>query len=343
MKTFGTLPDRTPVTLFTLKTSKLEMTVSALGGRVVTLKCPDRDGKIADITLGYDTLDEYLKETAYFGALIGRYGNRIGNGKVVVNGHAYQLTQNEGMNTLHSATGYHNSIWKADEQSITAESVQLHLHDPDGKDGYPGNLDVKVRYSLTGTDLRIDYQATTDKETVVNMTSHGYFNLAGAGHPTVLDHQLTLHADRFTPITSGLIPIGELRAVAGSPFDFRQPRRMGERIDGDDQQLINGFGYDHNWVLNSQNGQLALAAEVYEPTTGRVMQVLTTEPGIQFYSGNHLNGMIGKSGHRYIKRSGFCLETQHYPDSPNHSHFPSTTLKPGELYQSRTIYRLSCK
>jgi aldose 1-epimerase len=319
------------------------MTVTEFGGRIVTLKCPDRYGKTADITLGYDTLDEYLKETAYFGALIGRYGNRIGNGKIVLNGSTYQITKNEGANTLHSASGYHNSAWKADEQSISADSVQLHLHDPDGKDGYPGNLDIKVRYSLIDTDLRIDYHATTDRDTVVNMTSHGYFNLAGAGHPTVLDHQLTLHADQFTPVSSTLIPTGELRAVPGSPFDFRQSRRMGERIDQADEQLKNGFGYDHNWVLNNQSGQLALAAEVHDPASGRVMQVLTTEPGIQFYSGNHLNGMIGKSGQRYAKRSGYCLETQHYPDSPNHPNFPSTTLKRDEVYQSTTIYRLSSK
>ncbi len=343
MKNFGTLPDGTPVKIFTLKSSTLKMSVTEFGGRIVTLKVPDRHGTVADITLGYDTLDDYLKETAYFGALIGRYGNRIGNGKVVLNDHRYQVTQNEGNNTLHGGSGYHNSLWQVDEQSITDHSLQLSLHDPDGKDGFPGNVDIKVRYTLSDTDLRIDYHATTDQDTVINMTSHGYFNLAGAGHPSILDHQLTLHADRFTAINKELIPTGELSFVANTPFDFRQPQRIGERIDQVDEQLKNGFGYDHNWVLNNQDGQLALAAEVYESTTGRVMQVLTTEPGIQFYSGNHLNGMIGKAAQRYIRRSGFCLETQHYPDSPNHPQFPSTILKAGDVYKSTTIYRFATK
>ena len=321
MKLFGTLPDGKPVKIFTLRSSVIEMTVAEFGGRVVSLKTPDRHGKLNDITLGYDTLDDYLKERAFFGALIGRYGNRIANGRFSLNGHSYQLPQNNGSNCLHGGAGYHNCLWQVDEQSLTDSSATMSYRSHDGDDGFPGNLEI-----------------------VVNLTQHAYFNLAGAGHASILNHELMLHADRYTPVDSTLIPTGELSTVAGTPFDFRQAHRIGERIDNHHEQLKPGIGYDHNWVLNNQNGDLALAAEAYEPTTGRIMQVLTTEPGIQFYSGNHLNDALpGKSQQRYVRRSGFCLETQHYPDSPNHPNFPSTTLKSGDIYQSTTIYRFSSK
>ena len=344
MINYCTLPNGKSVNIFTLKSSQLEMTITDFGGRIVSLRTPDRHGKHDDITLGYDTLDDYLKERAFFGALIGRYGNRIANGKFSLNGHSYQLPQNNGNNCLHGGAGYHNCLWRVDEQSLTDSSATMRYRSHDGEDGFPGNLDIKVRYSVTDTDWRIDYHATTDAETVVNLTQHAYFNLAGAGHASILDHELMLYADRYTPVDSTMIPTGELSMVAGTPFDFRQAHRIGERIDNHDEQLKLGIGYDHNWSLNNQNGDIALAAAVYEPTTGRIMQVLTTEPGIQFYSGNHLNdAMPGKSGQHYVRRSGLCLETQHYPDSPNHPHFPSTTLKPGDTYQSTTIYRFGSR
>lgn len=341
MKLFGNLHGK-PVHTITLKSSALELSFIEFGGRVTTLKTSDRNGKQADITLGYDTLDDYLKESAFFGALIGRYGNRIANGRFSINGHVYQLPQNNNGNCLHGGYGYHNCLWQVDEQSLTDTSATLHYRSHDGEDGFPGNLDIKVTYSVTDTDWRIDYHATTDAETVVNLTQHAYFNLAGAGHPSILDHELTLYADKFTPVNASLIPTGELRPVAATPFDFRQPHRVGARIDQDDEQLKFGRGYDHNWVLNNQGGALTLAGAISEHSTGRVMQILTTEPGMQFYAGNFMDGaMMGKDGKRYPWRSGFCLETQHYPDSPNQPGFPSTILKPGDVYQSTTIYRFT--
>jgi len=344
MKLFGTLPDGTAVNVVTLKTSKLELTFTEYGGRIISLKTPDHSGNSGDVILGYDTLNDYLKEGAFFGALIGRFGNRIANGKFSLNGHSYQLPQNDGSNCLHSGPGYHSRVWRIDASTLTDTSATLHYLSRDGEDGYPGNLNIKVRYSLTDTDWRIDYEATTDAPTVVNLTQHAYFNLGGTGHATILDHELALHADKFTPVNSNLIPTGELRSVAGTPFDFRRAHRVGERIDQDDEQLKFGRGYDHNWVLNNQNGTLALAGEISEPNSGRVMQILTTEPGMQFYAGNFMDGaMIGKQGQRYPWRSGFCLETQPYPDSPNQPGFPLTTLNPGQTYQSTTIYRFAAK
>lgn len=344
MKIFGTMPDGKPVRMMALRSSKLELSFIEFGGRVISLKTPDRQDKLDDITLGYDTLDDYLKESAFFGALIGRFGNRIANGRFSLNGHRYQLPQNNGNNCLHSGHGYHNCLWQVDEQSLKENEATLLYRSHDGEDGFPGNLDIKVRYSLTDSDWRIDYDATTDADTVVNMTQHAYFNLAGAGYASILDHELTIQANRYTPVDSTMIPTGELRSVINTPFDFLKPHRIGERIDDNDEQLKLGVGYDHNWVLNNQSGSLALATEAFEPTTGRVMQILTTEPGMQFYAGNFMDGaMLGKEGKRYPWRSGFCLETQHYPDSPNHPEFPSTQLKPDEVYRSTTIYRFSSK
>jgi aldose 1-epimerase len=344
MKLFGTLPNGKPVRLVTLKSSKLELTFIELGGRVISLKAPDRHGKSGDVVLGYDTLEDYLNEGAFHGALIGRFGNRIANGKFTLNGRQFQLPQNNGPNCLHGGNGYHNSLWQVEESSLTESSATLLYHSHDGEQGFPGNLNIKVKYSLANSDWRIDYHATTDADTVINLTQHAYFNLAGAGHASILDHDLVLYADRYTPVDPTSIPTGELRTVANTPFDFRTTHRIGERINSDNEQLKFGNGYDHNWVLNNQNGSLELTAELFDGHSGRVMQVHTTEPGIQFYSGNFMDGSrAGKSGQHYPKRSALCLETQHYPDSPNQPGFPSTVLKPGDVYKSTTIYRFDCR
>ena len=297
--------------------------------------------------LGYDSLADYQKATSYFGALIGRYGNRIAKGKFSIDGKEYKLAVNNGVNHLHGGLkGFDKVIWTA-SPSIQADGAHLDLTylSRDGEEGYPGNLNVKVDYVLTeNNELKIVYSATTDRPTVVNLTHHSYFNLAGAGQGTILDHQLTLNADRFTPTDSGSIPIGELRSVKGTPFDFTKATAIGARIDQADEQLKFGNGYDHNFVLNKKNGDLSLAATVYESTSGRVMEVFTTEPGVQFYTGNFLDGSIkGKSGQSYPRRSGFCLEAQHFPDSPNQTRFPSTVLRPGKIYTQTSIYKFSVR
>jgi aldose 1-epimerase len=311
---------------------------------VVSLKVPDRRGKLGDVVLGYDTLEGYLEDNPYFGALIGRYGNRIANGRFALNGKTYQLAQNNGQDHLHGGVvGFDKVIWKAQRiGSKDGAALQLTYMSHDGEEGYPGNLSVKVVYTLTENNaLRIDYSATTDRTTIVNLTQHSYFNLAGAGD--ILGHQLMLNADRFTPVDQGLIPTGEVRPVRGTPMDFTKPTPIGARIDQKDEQLMFGLGYDHNWVLN-RDDQMTLAAKVFEPTTGRVMEVYTKEPGIQFYSGNFLDGSItGKGGEIYRHRHGFCLEAQHFPDSPNKPQFPSTVLSPGQEYTQTTIYKFSAR
>jgi aldose 1-epimerase len=343
---FGKMADGQAIDLYTLTNKNgMEASIINYGGALVTLKTPDRNGKLDDVVLGFDTLDGYLKTNPYFGALIGRYGNRIGKASFTLEGVLYKLPANDGPNTLHGGLkGFDKVVWQARDVS-DAQSPRLELTylSKDGEEGFPGNLSVTVVYSLTANnELRIDYTATTDKATVVNLTNHSYFNLAGQGQGDILGHELTLNADRFTPVDKVLIPTGELRSVEGTPFDFRKPVAIGARINQDDEQLKFGRGYDHNFVLNSGGGSLSLAARVHEPKTGRVMEVLTTEPGIQFYSGNFLDGTaIGKGGKPYPLRSGFCLETQHFPDSPNKPKFPSTVLKPGEKYQTTTIYRFS--
>lgn len=331
-------------TLYTLTNANgMIAKISDLGGVITEIHMPDRDGQLADVCLGYDDASAYLGESHYFGALIGRYGNRIANGRFTLDGETYQLNVNNGVNHLHGGVdGFHRRMWEA-ETFATPKSAGLILSylSADGEQGYPGNLEVTVIYELRdNNELRIAFHAITDKATPVNLTNHAYFNLAGKGD--ILSHELTIAADAYTPVDSGLIPTGELPAVAGTPFDFRTPHAIGARIDADDEQLRHGAGYDHNFVLNkSAPRALELAARVRDPSSGRVLEVLTQEPGVQFYSGNFLHdGMSGK-GRIYSHRSGFCLEPQHYPDSPNRAEFPSTILRPGEEYTTVMAYRFT--
>jgi aldose 1-epimerase len=342
-RVFGKTPALDVVDLYTLKNAKgAEATVSTYGGVVVSLKMPDRSGAMGDIVLGFDDFNGYLTPPPYFGAIIGRYGNRIGHAHFKLDGVEYKLAKNDGDNTLHGGTrGFDKVLWKATPQGTNA--LQLTYLSKDGEEGFPGNLTATVVYTLTdNNELKIDYTATTDKDTVVNLTNHSYFNLAGEGSGDILGHMVMIDADRFTPVDKGLIPTGKLQAAAGTPLDFRTPHAIGERINSKDPQLVYGIGYDENFVLNHPGDLTAVAARVTDPKSGRVMEVLTTEPGPQFYTGNHLDGTLkGKSGHVYPKNSAFCMETQHYPDSPNKPSFPSTELKPGETYHTTTIYRFS--
>ncbi|MCR4439113.1 MAG: aldose epimerase family protein [bacterium] len=345
---FGKMPDGRVVEAFDLRNAHgMKARIITYGGIVVSLEVPDRQGKFADVVLGYSSLQPYLEDSPYFGAIVGRYGNRIANGRFVLDGVEYRLATNDGPNHLHGGVrGFDKVVWQGEPvREKDAVGVRLTYLSPDGEEGYPGNLRAVVTYRLTNqNELHIDYEATSDKPTIVNLTHHSYFNLAGEGSGDILGHVLQILADRFTPVDAGLIPTGELRSVEATPFDFRQPTPVGQRIDWDDEQLRNGRGYDHNFVLNSGGGMLALAATVYEPTSGRVMEVLTTEPGLQFYSGNFLDGHhVGKSGKAYGHRSGFCLEAQHFPDSPNTPHFPSVVLRPGETYRQGTVYRFSAR
>jgi aldose 1-epimerase len=348
-QSFGKTESGEAVDLYTLANKNgMEVAITNFGGIVVSLKAPDRNGKFDDVVLGYDQLDGYLTNKAFFGALIGRYGNRIAHGQFKLDGTTYNLPKNDGDNTLHGGMrGFNKRLWTAkDVSSNKGAALELTYLSKDGEEGFPGNLSAKVIYTLTDqNELHIDYSATTDKDTVVNLTNHSYFNLAGQGKGDILGHQLLIKADRFTPVDQTLIPSGDLKAVKGTPFDFITPTAIGERINQDDQQLKFGKGYDHNWVLNGGiKATPALAAEAYEPKSGRVLQVWTTEPGVQFYSGNFLDGTItGKSGKVYNLRYAFCLETQHFPDSPNHANFPSTELKPGEKYHTSTIFKFSAR
>lgn len=344
---FGKM-DSQSVELYTLTNRNgVEARIITYGGSVVSLKVPERNGNFDDVMLGFDKLDDYLKSTSFFGALIGRYGNRIARGHFTLNGHEYTLATNNGANHLHGGKrGFDKVIWSARPvQMKGGAALELTYLSKDGEEGYPGNLSVKVTYRLTdNNELQIDYSATADEDTIVNLTHHSYFNLAGQGNGDILNHQLMINADRFTPVDSGLIPTGELRDVKGTPFDFTQPTRIGARISDANEQLKFGNGYDHNFVLNGKIGSMRQAARVFDPMTGRVMEVFTTEPGLQFYSGNFLDGsQIGKGGKVYQFRYGFCLETQHFPDSPNQSAFPSTVLKKGSKYQTSTIYRFSAR
>ena len=341
---FGRTKDGQEVFIFTLRNAKgAEARISNYGGLVVSLKMPDRNGKLGDVVLGYDHLEDYLKETPYFGALIGRYGNRIARGKFTLDGQEYTLATNNYPNALHGGTkGFDKVVW---EPKILASpdgaALKLTYLSKDGEEGYPGNLSVTVVYTLMEDNgLRVDYTATTDKDTVVNLTQHSYFNLAGKGD--ILGHVVMIPADKFTPVDSTLIPTGELRSVEGTPFDFRTPTAIGARINQDDEQLKFGKGYDHNWVFNKQVGEFTRMARVYEPTTGRVLEVFSTEPGLQFYSGNFLDGTLkGKGGWVYQFRDAFCMEPQHFPDSPNKPEFPSVVLKPGQTYKNLIIYKFS--
>jgi aldose 1-epimerase len=345
---FGKTPEGGAADLYTLTNRKgMEVAITNYGGIVVQLRVPDRKGNLADVVLGYDDLDGYIHDKAYLGALIGRYGNRIALGKFTLDGKVYTLPRNNGENTLHGGLkGFNQALWRATEiESKNGPSLQLEYLSKDGEEGFPGNLSVKVVYTLTDeNELKIEYSATTDKETVVNLTNHSYFNLAGAGNGDILQHQVMLRADKYIPVNESQIPTGELRSVQGTAMDFRTPTAVGARIDQDEQQLKYGGGYDNTWVLeNGKNKTPTLAASVYEPGTGRVLEVLTTEPGIQFYTGNNLYGAKGKGGKVYLRRYALCLETQHFPDSPNHPNFPSTVLKPGERYHTVTIYKFSAR
>ncbi len=339
---FGTLPGGRAVEVFTITNAAgLEVRVMTYGGIVVSLRVPDRNGHLDDVVLGYDTAAEYAKNDPYFGAIIGRYGNRIAKGRFTLDGQTYQLATNNGPNHLHGGVkGFDKVIWNGEPfQDARGAGVIFTYTSADGEEGYPGTLKVRVVYTLTGrNELAVEYHATTDNPTIVNLTHHSYFNLAGQGSRTVLDHRLQIDADRYTPVDATLIPTGELAPVEGTPFDFRKPTPIGARIDADHQQIGYGPGYDHNWVLNRKGEGLQMAARVVEPTTGRTLEIATTEPGLQFYSGNFLDGTItGKQGRVYKKRTGFCLETQHFPDSPNHENFPSTILRPGQEHVSRTV------
>jgi aldose 1-epimerase len=349
-ESFGKTADGESVDIYTLKNHRgMQVKITNYGGIVVSLTAPDRNRKFADVVLGYNDLDSYLKPPfPYFGAIVGRYANRIAKGRFTLNGEEYKLAVNNGENTLHGGIkGFDKVVWKVKQVRTTPAGPALFLTylSKDGEEGYPGNLTVTVVYTLTNNnELKIDYTASTDKDTVTNLTHHSYFNLAGEGNGDILDHQLVLKANRFIPTDAGAIPTGELRNVAGTPFDFRIATAIGARINGDDEQLKLGKGYDHTWVINGRAGSLRQAAIAYEPKSGRVMEVWTTEPGVQFYTGNYLDGTItGKAGKPYPRRSGFCLETQHYPDSPNQPNFPTTTLKKGAVYRSTTIYRFSAR
>jgi len=335
------------VYLYTLRnTHGLEAKITNYGGILVSLKVPDRNRKFDDVVLGFNDLESYLtKNDPYMGALIGRYGNRIAKGRFTLNGVEYKLAVNNGENHLHGGIkGFDRVVWTGREIKTGAgPAVALAYLSKDGEEGYPGNLSVRVVYTLTNdNELKIDYSATTDKDTVMNLTHHSYFNLAGEGTGDILNHLVTINANQFVPTDAGSIPTGELKNVAGTPFDFLNATAIGARINQDDEQLKFGNGYDHTWVINGRG--MRVAATAYEPTSGRVMQVLTTEPGVQFYTGNFLNGTLtGKSGKIYARRTGFCFETQHYPDSPNQPSFPTTTLKKGATYKSTTIYRFSSR
>jgi aldose 1-epimerase len=340
---FGKTPAGETVDLYTLKNAKgMEADISTYGGVIVALKVPDRSGKMGDVVLGFDDFKGYLLPPPYFGALIGRYGNRIGHAKFTLDGKEYTLAKNDGDNTLHGGLkGFDKRIWKA--TPVGGASLELRYVSKDMEEGFPGNLSATVVYTLTDDNaLKIDYTATTDKDTVLNLTNHSYFNLAGEGQGDVLAHKLMIDADRYTPVDKGLIPTGVLAKVEGTPLDFRQPHAIGERIDSKDEQLISAKGYDQNFVLNHPGDIGAVAARVTEPTSGRILEVFTTEPGLQFYTGNFLDGTIhGKGGKVYAKHAALCMETQHFPDSPNKPNFPTVVLKPGATYHTTTLYRFS--
>lgn len=339
---FGETPSGEKVDLYTLSNRKgMEVAISTYGGVVVSLKVPDRTGAPGDVVLGFDDFKGYLLPPPYFGAIVGRYANRIANGKFTLDGVEYRLARNNGENSLHGGTrGFDKGVWTA--RRSDGHSLELAYLSRDGEEGYPGNLATTVTYTVTGdNELRIDYSATTDKDTVLNLTNHSYFNLAGQGEGDVLGHDVWIDADRFTPVDKNQIPTGELRGVEGTPLDFRHPHAIGERIDTDDPQLKLGGGYDQNFVLNRAGTSLQLAARVTEPKTGRVLEVSTTEPGLQFYTSNTLGPIAGKGGKVYGPRSAFCMETQHFPDSPNKPDFPSAVLKPGGHYMTTTVYRFS--
>jgi aldose 1-epimerase len=343
---FGQTSDGAPVDLYTLRNGKgMQVQITNYGGIVVSLVVPDRHGTPGDVVLGFGTLDEYIDHNPYFGCIVGRYGNRIAGGRFTLDGVAYELARNDGPNHLHGGVvGFDKCVWGAEPVEGEGQvGLKLSYTSPNGEEGYPGTLTTTVLYTVAERNaLGIEYTATTDEATVVNLTNHSYFHLAGAGSGNILSHELLINAGHFTPVSESLIPTGELRDVSGTPFDFRQLTRIGARIDAEDQQLQRGRGYDHNWVVNGEAGIMRLAARAYEPLTGRLLEVHTTEPAVQFYAGNMMPSQIeGKDGQLYVWRGGFCLETQHYPDSPNHPDFPSTVLRPGDTYHTVTTFTFS--
>ncbi len=345
---YGTTQDGQAVDMYTITNSHgVEIKAITFGGIITSLQVPDKNGKMADVVLGFDKLGPYEENKPYFGAIIGRYGNRIANGEFKLDGKTYNLPKNDGPNTLHGGTkGFNKVVWKAEpfEKKDSAGVIFIYTS-PDGDQGFPGNLKTKVTYTLNNNnELTFDYEATTDKATPVNLTQHSYFNLDGEGNGDILDHVLTLNADNFTPVDKTLIPTGKIEPVKGTPLDFTKPTEIGARINNDYEQLKLAGGYDHNFVLNGKMGAMRLAARAKDPKSGRVLEISTTEPGVQFYSGNFLDGTLtGKSGQKYQKHAGFALETQHYPDSPNHPNFPSTILRPGKTYHSRTMLKFSAE
>ncbi len=347
-KLFGTTSEGTPVHIYTLSNAKgMRAQVINYGGIITSLTAPDRSGKYADVVLGLNDLAAYERAPGYLGAIIGRYANRIGGAQFTLEGKTYKLPQNNGINALHGGLkGFDKRVWSAREVSgPSGKSLELTYVSKDGEEGYPGTLSARVIYTVTpNNELKIEYSATTDRPTIVNLTNHSYFNLAGAGAGDILKHQVTIHADNFTPVGEGSIPTGEIRPVKGTPFDFTSTHAVGERIDQSDPQLQFGRGYDMNYVLRSRNGSLAKAAEVHDAGSGRVMEVWTTEPGVQFYTGNNLPAsLMGKDGKTFGRRGALCLETQHYPDSPNKPNFPSSELKPGATYRATTVYKFSAR
>ncbi|MGB4257892.1 MAG: aldose epimerase family protein [Phycisphaerae bacterium] len=346
---FGQTPDGQTADLYTLTNGNgMKVQITNYGGIITSIVVPDKNGKFEDVALGYDNLADYIKNSPYFGALIGRYGNRIAGGKFTLDGKEYKLFINNDPNSLHGGKkGFDKVLWKAEPvEGADVVGLKLTYLSKDMEEGYPGNLNATVWYFLTrDNELQIKYEATTDKPTVVNLTNHSYFNLAGAGNGDVLDHVMMLNADRFLPVDKTLIPTGELRPVKGTPFDFTTPTPIGKNIKADDEQVKFGNGWDHAWVLNKPKaGELTLAARVVEPTSGRMLEMYTTEPAVQFYSGNFLDGTtVGKGGKPYKFRYAFCLEAEHYPDSPNQPKFPSTVLRPGETYRQTTVYKFSTK
>lgn len=351
-KAFGALPDGRPVTLYTLKGPRgLIVEVMDYGATIVRVLTADRTGKVDDVALGFANAADYATKSPYFGCAVGRVANRIGDARFTLNGRKYTLAANNTPGgvpcSLHGGTvGFDKVFWKTESCEIDGlPALRFEYVSKDGEEGFPGTVQVRMVYSLTPDNgLRIDYTATTDADTPLNLTNHSYFNLKGEGSGDVADHELTLNAAQFTPVNRGLIPTGELRPVKGTPFDFATPHRVGERIDGADEQLVFGGGYDHNFVIDRKGAGLELAATVYEPTTGRVLEVLTTEPGVQFYSGNFLDGtLVGKAGKPYVHRGSVVLETQHYPDAINQPNFPSIVLRPGETFRSSTVFRFSTR
>jgi aldose 1-epimerase len=344
---FGTLPDGGVVELYRLSNSKgMQVSVINYGGIITSIQVPDRNGKRADVVLGYDSLGGYVKNPSYFGALVGRYANRVGKAQFTLDGKTYRLAANNDANSLHGGLkGFDKALWKATPlEDGSHAGVVLTYTSVDGEEGYPGNLSLRATFTLSeSNELSMEYSATTDKPTVINLTHHDYFNLAGEGSGDVLGHRLQLFARRYTPVNAAKLPVGELAPVAGTPLDFVTPRLIGEGINADHEQIRLGGGYDHNFVINPVKNALALAARVEEPKSGRVLEVRTTEPGVQLYTANHLDGSPGKAGHRYAKHGAFCLETQHFPDSPNQASFPTTVLRPGQTFRSQTVYAFSVK